>query len=90
MPTPVKENGANGDIIQVFVPNRRLNGDTHALTFGDIVRFTEAGRYEFDDDGIKVPFSAGMTMGLPHAVASMKIYDLATGNTLTAQTIEVM
>lgn len=87
---PVKENGHNGAVIQVFVPTKREDVDTRSVAFGEIVRFSANGRYEFDSDGVKVPFTAGMTMGIPFGVTTMRLYDYETGGTLTTQIIEVM
>lgn len=90
MPSTLKDSGSNGDLLQVFMPSQRLAQDTLSVSFGQVVRFTQDARYEFNDDGVKVPFSAGMTMAIPHEVSTLKIYDYATGNTLEAQVVEVM
>lgn len=90
MPNPVKENVNNGQIIQVFVPNRRLAAtNSVAVVHGDVVRFTVAGQYEMNSDGVKVPFPAGHTIGVPRGITSIALYNEA-GDTLTAQVVEVM
>jgi hypothetical protein len=85
-----KDQGFSGNVVQVFVPNLRTAGDTFTVKHGQTVRFSADGRYELDSDGVKIPFAAGMTMGIPYGVTELKVYDLATGNTLTAQALEVM
>lgn len=87
---PVKENGHNGEMVQVFVPSTRYSTDTTNVEFGQVIRFTADGRYEFNSDGVRVPFTAGMTMGVPFNSTELRIYDYASGATLTAQIIEVM
>lgn len=87
-------NGSGGNSIQVFVSRWRDFGSDFSMTAGDIIRFTADGMYELDNDGIKVPFSAGMVMGIGFNFnggedVDLKIYNTA-GDTLTDQVIEVM
>lgn len=90
MPSILKDLGSNGDIIQVFMPSQRVAQHTLTVSFGQVVRLTQNGQYEFDDDGIKVPFTAGMAMAIPLNVSTLKLYDYDTGAALTPQVIEVM
>lgn len=86
---PVKENGNNGELVQVFVPSERVNTDNPDVGFGNVIRFTADGAYEINGDGIRVPFTAGMTMGIPYGTTELRVYNLA-GTVLTAQVVEVM
>jgi len=85
-----KDQGHSGNVVQVFVPNVRTAGSDITVAHGQTIRFSADGRYEMNDDGVKIPFTAGMTMGIPYGVTNVKVYDLATGNTLTPQALEVM
>lgn len=86
----IREGGYVGAAVQVFAPSIRVSTNNQSVVHGNCVRFSANGRYEFNTDGIKVPFSAGMTMGIPAGVTNLKIYDSATGGTLTSQIIEIM
>ncbi len=89
MPSPIKENGRTGALIQVFVPNRRLVTDEIGVDDQDIVRFSADGSYELNGDGLKVPFPAGRTIGIPSGVNSLRIFN-TEGTVQTAQIIEIM
>lgn len=90
MPKTLKDLGSNGDVIQVFMPTQRIAQHTLSVSFGQVVRFSQNAQYEFDDDGVKVPFTAGMAMAIPQGATSLKLYDYDTGAALTPQVIEVM
>lgn len=89
MPRPIKENVNNGQLIQVFAPRIRTATNDFTVEHGDIIRFSAAGAYEMNDDGVKVPFGAGMVLGVPFGITNIKLYE-GTGTTLTPQVIEVM
>lgn len=89
MPDVMKEHGSNGAIIQVFVPRRRLVVSTLAVTELDVVRFSAGGFYEMNQDGVKVPFPAGRTIGVPYGVTQIDLYD-TDGTTPLTQVVEVM
>ena len=90
MANPMKANGNNGTVIQVFRPNRRIAAtDTIAVNGQEVIRMSADGAYEMDADGVKVPFAAGYTIGVPLNVTEIKLYD-TSGATLTAQTVEIM
>ena len=82
--------GVSGALIQVFVPTVRTTGDIFTVKHGQVLRMSADGRYEMNGDGIKVPFTAGMTMGIPFGVEEIELYDWALGDTLTAQLVEIM
>lgn len=86
---PLKEHGSNGELVQVFVPNTRASVSTLTVEWGDVVRFSADGAYEIDTDGVRVPFSAGMTMGIPYGATQLDLFD-NTGTVVTAQVVEVM
>lgn len=86
----MREEGSIGKHIQVFVPNQRIvSTNTVTVQHGNVVRFSVAGQYEFNDDGLRIPFPGGMVMGIPDKVTEIKLYDPA-GSTLTAQAVEIM
>lgn len=84
-----KDRGTTGNIVQVFVPHQRINGADFTPSHGQVYRFTKAGQYELNNDGVKVPFLASMTMGIPYGTTNLKVYDVS-GATLTAQVVEIM
>lgn len=89
MPDVMKEHGSNGAVIQVFVPRKRLSASTLAVTDLDVVRFSVSGTYEMNSDGVKVPFPAGRTIGVPYGITQIDIYEI-DGTTPLTQVVEIM
>ena len=85
----IRDEGYRGSTVQVFVPNRVVQANTITVTHGDVLRFSADGYYDFEDGDIKVPFVAGMVMGIPNRRTQVRIYG-TDGITLTEQVVEVM